>query len=341
MPQRQFNTCLKVRSFLKRIKYTLDEWKRTIVPHKTLFTSLCFVIGSFSPLAATHLDQELLDDDHGAWIVPRKKTTTLAFLKRHLLEQVRRHPERFNPKNRVRSGPFPLAQEELFDSAPSSPNGFGDGFPDILTPRLNSSGFPMMPQSPTSSYSLVPTKFEQMIDHLEQKIVHLEEKEKKLRTSRQSLLDALRDNENLLFSLRQDASTETQDPESLHAKIQSQSDYLNGELEKTRRRYTKVCVGLAKAKAKAKAKKVKLDCSGDNSPYLASRFHSRLNAIIQKRSGPPSILKTSMPNTPSSTTRTTPNPRRVSFNTQVFYSPLLSIKPHLNDSMESPSNEAS
>lgn len=308
--------------------------------HRTLLTSLCFVIGSFSPLAATHLDQTGLEIDRQDRIIPRKNTTTLEFLKRYLLEQAKRHPERFNIKMPSSNNISALLAEDLPYGAFSSPiNLEVESFhsPNLdSTSHLERSGLLTTPQSPKTQYSVSPIKFEETVSLLEQKIACLEKKENKLRIEKQSFLDILRENENILYSLQFSSSLKEPDTESLQTKIRDQSEHITKELENARLRYNSVCNELAKAKEKAKSKKAKLDRASDGSPYILSRLHSRLNTIIQRRSGPPSILKRSTPNAPTPTIRATPESKRVSFNKQVYYSPILSVEPCTGEPAHSP-----
>lgn len=307
--------------------------------HRTLLTSLCFVIGSFSPLAATHLDQTGFEIDRQDRIIPRKKTTTLAFLKRYLLEQAKRHPERFNimPSSNNISA---LVAEDLPYGAFSSRISLEvESFhsPNLdSTSHLERSGLLTTPQSPKTQYSVSPLKFEETVSLLEQKIACLEKKENKLRIEKQSFLDILRENENILYSLQFSSPPKEPDTEPLQIKIRDQSEYITKELENARLRYNSVCNELAKAKEKAKSKKAKLDRASDGSPYIVSRLHSRLDTIIQRRSGPPSILKRSTPNAPTSTLRATPELKRVSFNKQVYYSPIQSVEPCTGEPAQSP-----
>jgi len=307
------------------------------LPHKTLLPSLCFVIGSFTPLAASHFEQKMLDEAGIPWSVSQKKTTSRAYLSERLREQMKLHPERFDPKPLASSNHSRVVRDEFSYSIVPSNDLKGSSSNTLklklkLHSRLTLEKSPVIttPESPTRRQVLNPVDFEEMLNTLEGEVLRLEKKEKKLRGAKRSLYDDLLKNQNLLYTLRSGSDTRTPEEELTYVEAQNQSAHIAEEQEKYRIQYNKICTSLKKAQERARAEKASLYNASDGSPYVVSLLNSRLNRIIQKRSGPPSILKVLTPQASPIIRRDTSKSRRVSFSDQLFYSPIVSNESHHN-----------
>jgi hypothetical protein len=311
---------------------------KIILPHKTFLASLFFVIGSFTPLAASYFEQKELDETGTTWIVRQKKTTPLAYLSEHLREQAKLHPERFDPKILASSNSSSVVRDDVFYSIVPS-NDLRDSASNTLKFKLKlhsklsleKSSLMMTPESPTRPQALNPVDFEEMLKTLEGTVLRLEKKEKKLRDAKKSLYNDLLKNQNLLYTLQSGSATRTPEEELIYVEAQDQSAHITEEQEKHRIQYNKICTALKKAQGRARVEKARLDKARDGSPYVISRLNSRLNKIIQKRSGPPSILKVPTPQDSPLMTRGISKSRRVSFSDQLFYSPIVSNESHHNE----------